>query len=59
LRNRMDHPALESSYLQLAAKLREGIKSGEFASGDLLPSINALTQRPGCRWARPARRSAC
>jgi DNA-binding GntR family transcriptional regulator len=55
----MDHPALEPSYLQLAAKLREGIKSGEFASRDLLPSINALTQRPGCRWARPARRSAC
>jgi hypothetical protein len=30
----MDHPALEPSYLQLAAKLREGIKSGEFASRD-------------------------
>jgi DNA-binding GntR family transcriptional regulator len=43
----IDIHAPEPSYLQLAAKLRARITSGEFGSRDRLPSIKTLTQETG------------
>jgi DNA-binding GntR family transcriptional regulator len=43
----IDHGAAEFPYEQLAAQLRDRIRSGEYPAGSKLPSIDDLVEQTG------------